>query len=76
MCKKITNYNVWLSIFSFIISTQVFSQSPVGAWERYFEDENGNEIRSVVIFSEKFQSIAMFNSKTGEFIYSNGGTWK
>ncbi len=37
-----------------------YAQSPVGAWERYYNDENGNTIRSVVIFSEKFQSIAMF----------------
>ena len=49
-----------------------YAQSPVGAWERYYNDENGNTIRSVVIFSEKFQSIAMFNAMSGEFIYSNG----
>ena len=53
-----------------------YAQSPVGAWERYYNDENGNTIRSVVIFSEKFQSIAMFNAMSGEFIYSNGGTWE
>ena len=76
MCKKFTNYKVWLSIFSFLLCIQIFSQSPLGAWERYFENENGTEIRSVVIFSEKFQSIAMFNAKSGEFIYSNGGTWE
>ena len=52
------------------------NQSPVGAWERYYDDENGNNIRSVVIFSEKFQSIAMYNAQSGEFIYSNGGTWE
>jgi len=52
------------------------NQSPVGAWERYYDDENGNSIRSVVIFSEKFQSIAMYNAQSGEFIYSNGGTWE
>ena len=76
MCKKFTNYKVWLSIFSFLLCIQIFSQSPLGAWERYFENEKGTEIRSVVIFSEKFQSIAMFNAKSGEFIYSNGGTWE
>ena len=53
-----------------------YAQSPVGAWERYYNDEHGNTIRSVVIFSEKFQSIAMFNAMSGEFIYSNGGTWE
>jgi len=53
-----------------------YAQSPVGAWERYYNDENGNAIRSVVIFSEKFQSIAMFDAKSGDFTYSNGGTWE
>lgn len=48
----------------------------MGAWERFYDDEDGNNIRSVVIFSEKFQSIVMYNAKTGEFIYSNGGTWE
>ena len=69
MSKKFINRKVWLLIFSFLLCIQIFSQSPTGAWERYFQDENGTEIRSVVIFSEKFQSIAMFNAKSGEFIY-------
>jgi len=76
MSKKFINRKVWLLIFSFLLCIQMFSQSPTGAWERYFHDEKGIEIRSVVIFSEKFQSIAMFNAKSGEFIYSNGGTWE
>ncbi len=53
-----------------------YAQSPIGSWERYYNDEDGNRIKSVVIFSEKFQSIAMYNAKSGEFIYSNGGTWE
>ena len=76
MSKKFINRKVWLLTISFLLYIQMFSQSPVGAWERYFQDENGTEIRSVVIFSERFQSIAMFNAKSGEFIYSNGGTWE
>ena len=67
-------------IFLFIIFLSFnflcFSQSPIGAWERYYEDESGTKIKSVVIFSEKFQSIVMFNAESGEFIYSNGGTWE
>ena len=50
--------------------------SLLGAWERYYIDMNGNNVRSVAIFSDKFQSISMYNSTTGEFIYSNGGTWE
>ena len=59
-----------------LINLFSYAQSPVGAWERFYDDEDGNNIRSVVIFSERFQSIVMYNAKTGEFIYSNGGTWE
>ena len=76
MRKKFINCKSLLFGLSLFMNIQMFSQSPLGAWERYYQDENGAEIRSVVIFSEKFQSIAMFNTKSGEFIYSNGGTWE
>ena len=76
MLKKFINCKSLLFGLSLFMSIQMFSQNPLGAWERYYQDENGAEIRSVVIFSEKFQSIAMFNAKSGEFIYSNGGTWE
>ena len=65
-----------LILIAFLTTLGIYSQSPVGAWERLYLDENGTEIRSVVVFSEKFQAISMFNSKSGEFIYSNGGTWE
>ena len=67
---------VLLFLMSLFIGSCTKNSSPIGAWERFYYDESGIEIRSVVIFSEKFQSIAMFNAKTGEFIYSNGGTWE
>ena len=67
-----------ITVISILILTSLYSyaQTPIGAWERYYDDVNGNSIRSVVIFSKKFQSIAMYNAKSGEFIYSNGGTWE
>lgn len=64
---------IFLLIIYLSFNFMCFSQNPIGAWERYYEDENGTKIRSVVIFSEKFQSIVMFNADSGEFIYSNGG---
>ena len=70
--QKTNSFLVCLLIFNHMI----FCQSPVGAWERYYDSDNGISIRSVVIFSEKFQSIAMFNAESGAFIYSNGGTWQ
>ena len=67
---------IFLLIIFLSFNFLCFSQSPIGAWERYYEDESGTKIKSVVIFSEKFQSIVMFNAESGEFIYSNGGTWE
>ena len=47
-------------VITILILTSLYSnaQSPIGAWERYYDDDNGNTIRSVVIFSEKFQYTA------------------
>lgn len=52
------------------------AQSFIGAWEGYSALENGEKLRSVVIFSDGYQVISTYNSTTGEFISSNGGTWK
>ena len=65
MIKKFINRKVWLLTFSFLLCIQMFSQSPVGAWERYFQDENGTEIRSVVIFSDVNEALqALQDSKS------------
>ena len=70
--KTYIYYVVLISLFFSCSETP----SLVGAWERYYIDMNGTNIRSVAIFSDKFQSISMYNATTGEFIYSNGGTWE
>ena len=58
------------------LSIGIKAQSFIGAWERYHTSENGEEIISVVIFSDGFQVITYYDSQTGEFISTNGGTWK
>ena len=58
------------------LSINVNAQSLIGAWERHHGSEKGEELKSIVIFSDGFQSISTYNAKTGKFIYSNGGTWK
>lgn len=65
--------------FLFLIvlySLSANSQSIIGAWERLHESQDGDKLRSVVIFAEGYQVISIFNSESGEFVYSNGGTWK
>tara|TARA_B100001063_G_C16688110_1_gene515514 strand:+ start:251 stop:958 length:708 start_codon:yes stop_codon:yes gene_type:complete len=66
---------LFLIIYIFIININN-SQSLIGAWERNHVSENGTDLKSVVIFSDGFQTISTYESKTGKFIYSNGGTWK
>ncbi|MGY8949283.1 MAG: membrane or secreted protein [Flavobacteriales bacterium] len=58
------------------LSISINAQSFVGAWERYHNSEKGEELKSIVIFSDGYQAISTYNAKTGKFIYSNGGTWK
>ena len=59
---------IFILVYSLIFNNVIFSQSPVGAWERYYDDNEGRAVRSVVIFSEKFQSIAVFDAESGDFI--------
>jgi len=60
------------TFFSFGIKAQRF----IGAWESYHTSENGEKLKSVVIFSDGYQVISTYDSKTGKFISTNGGTWK
>lgn len=60
------------TFLSFGVNAQIF----IGAWERYHTSENGEKLKSVVIFSEGYQVITTYDSKTGKFISTNGGTWK
>lgn len=61
-----------LLLFSFSMN----SQSLIGAWERVQKNDSGILEKQIVIFTTQgYQSISIFNAKTGEFIYTNGGTW-
>jgi len=58
------------------LSFGIKAQSFIGAWEGYHTSESGEKLKSVVIFSNGYQVITTFDSKTGKFISTNGGTWK
>ncbi len=51
------------------------AQSLVGAWEMVTTNEDGREVKVVVILSEKYQVATWYDNKTGEFIATNGGSW-
>ncbi|HOX82484.1 MAG TPA: membrane or secreted protein [Chryseolinea sp.] len=52
------------------------AQDVIGAWESFSTSENGDRLRSVVLFAEGYQVLTIYNVTTGKFIHSNGGTWK
>ena len=58
------------------LSFMLQAQSLIGAWEAYSTSPNGDELRSVVIFADGYQVLSTYNATTGQFIHSNGGTWK
>ncbi|MEM6265523.1 MAG: membrane or secreted protein [Bacteroidota bacterium] len=62
---------ILLSISGFI----VYSQNIQGAWEGKMTDENGNEIRNVVILTDGYQVSTNYDANTGAFISTNGGSW-
>ncbi|MEQ8476896.1 membrane or secreted protein [Fulvivirga sp.] len=58
------------------ISFGTKAQSIIGAWEGYHTNEQGVELKSVVIFADGYQVLSVYEAKTGKFVSTNGGTWK
>lgn len=65
-----------LAICLFLIQFNNSTQSFVGAWERNHLSKEAVELKSIVIFSESHQVLTTYETFTGKFVYSNGGTWK
>ena len=66
---------IFLIIYTLLV-TNTNAQSFIGAWERNHNSENGEKLKSVVIFSDGYQAISTYELKSGKFINSNGGTWE
>ena len=65
-----------LKLFLIILFSQFLnSQSIIGAWEKYETNSDGSTHRYVAIFSEGFKSTSVFDSSSGKFISTNGGSW-
>ena len=57
------------------ISFAVQAQSPIGAWENMYTAENGDQIKRVVIFTDGYQVRSTYDTTSGEFISTSGGSW-
>lgn len=52
------------------------AQSVIGAWERSHRAESGEALTSVVLFVEGYQVLVTYQTESGKFVHTNGGTWK
>ena len=65
----------FLFVFTFI-SFFIKAQSPIGAWETNYTAENGDRIKRVAIYADGYHTITTYNTTTGKFINTKGGSWK
>jgi len=66
---------IFSAISIFFIISQIQTQSFIGAWEGHSTADSGASQKSVVIFSDGYQVMTTYDSETGKFISTNGGTW-
>ncbi|AGC77852.1 hypothetical protein LX97_01972 [Nonlabens dokdonensis] len=64
-----------LLLFSICFALGLQAQGLKGAWEYFSLSKDGDSLKRVVIFSEAYQVSTIYNSATGKFIETNGGTW-
>ncbi len=64
-----------LPLFLFVFSLNICAQSLVGAWQNIMKLDNGQEIKSVLIVTDKYQVMTTYSAKNGEFLQTNGGSW-
>ncbi|MEP2026587.1 MAG: membrane or secreted protein [Reichenbachiella sp.] len=63
-------------LLSLFLSLKATAQSPIGAWEALTTSDQGVQLRNVLIFSDGYQVLSIYEAESGKFIHSNGGTWK
>ena len=51
------------------------AQDVTGAWERYTTNDAGEQLRSVVVFTDSYQVLTVYKADTGEFVHTNGGSY-
>ncbi|MCK0132592.1 membrane or secreted protein [Flavobacteriaceae bacterium F08102] len=67
--------NIKLLLLSSLLSIGLNGQSLIGAWERQDTNEQGEKLKSVLLFADGYQVLTTYNATTGKFIQTNGGTW-
>ena len=58
------------------VSFGINAQNPIRAWESTYTSDSGENLKSILILSDQFQVITTYNADSGNFISTNGGSWK
>lgn len=65
-----------ISILIAFCSFICYAQDLKGAWEGSSTEEDGRQVRCVVILTSGYQVATWYDANTGAFIKTNGGSWK
>lgn len=74
--RSVVSKIIFVLLICSFLSFGIKAQNFIGAWEGHHTSEKGEQLKSIVIFSDGYQVISTYDSKTGKFISTNGGTWK
>ncbi len=69
-------YRLYLVISIILLYGMLSAQSLIGAWEGHHTSETGTPLHSVLIIADGYQVITTYDSLTGKFIHTNGGSWQ
>jgi hypothetical protein len=62
-------------LFCILTTFEIMAQSPIGAWRA--DIDNGKTVlRSVLILTENHSTFTTYDSESGEFVSTSGGSWK
>ncbi|HUH27075.1 membrane or secreted protein [Gelidibacter sp.] len=64
-----------LSLICLFLSIITHAQNITGAWENLSTSENGDQLKTVLVFVDGYQVSTTFHAVTGEFVETHGGSW-
>lgn len=68
--------NISILLICISISCAMKAQGIIGAWETFETSEEEDRLRSVAIFADGYHAVTTYNTTTGEFSKTYGGSWK
>lgn len=65
-----------LLLLCLTFSLFIQSQNIIGAWESSSVSKSGELLKRIVIFTDGYQVSTTYETNTGKFVSTNGGSWK